>query len=84
MLGSEEMGHWSEQLLRKVARMDDGHTRSIQTLPHSPRQPSIPSRSGSIRWQRMLSVPILGTKHMMSSHILPFFGNFRHVQNKKK
>lgn len=35
VLGSEEMGHWSEQLLGKVARIDDGHTRYTDIAPFS-------------------------------------------------
>lgn len=70
VLGFGEIGHWSEQL-GDMARISDGHTRTIELLAQSLSQPSISSRNASIRSQRMLCVPVLGTEHMLSTHILP-------------
>lgn len=70
MLGSRDIGHWSEQL-GDTARISDGHTRTIELLAESLSQASMSSRNGSIRLQRMLCVPVLGTEHMLSSHSLP-------------
>lgn len=69
VLGLGESGCWSEQL-GDTARVGDGHTRTIEPLAQFLSQWSMSSRTGSIGSQRMLCVPVLGTEHMLSSHIL--------------
>lgn len=86
MLGSKEMGHWSEQLLGKVARIDDGHTRSIQTLPHcsTPAIHTFQKQKHEVAENTQCTCPWHKAHVVFPYSSIFFFGNFRHVQNKKK
>lgn len=73
--GWGEIGCWSEQL-GDMARIGDGRARTIEPLIQSLSQPSVPSRSGSIRSQRMLRVPVVA----QNTWCLPTFFHFWKLQ----